>query len=181
MKAAALVLALLVASAAAAAEPHQWPYYVEQNDDADLAVWALQAWERASEGKIRLQRVDKADDALLQVVHATGQHGQYGEAVPVRINGRRGVRLFIRSGTFGGGDKLLRDTIVYLTVLHEAGHAFGLQHTRVFEDIMYSFQYGGDLEEYFQRYRRKLTRREDIRKHSGIAAGDLRQLKAVLE
>jgi hypothetical protein len=158
-----------------------WPFYVEKNADADLAVWALEAWERASEGKIKLKRVDEPDQAILQVVHAKGGGGQYGEAVPVMINGRRGVRLYIRSGTFGGEDKLLRDTIVYLTVLHEAGHAFGLQHTRVFEDIMYSFQYGGDLAEYFQRYRRKLTRREDIRKHSGIAPGDLRQLKSALE
>jgi hypothetical protein len=167
--------------ALAAAAPREWPYYVEKNADSDLAVWALEAWERAADGKIKLRRVDDPDEAVLQVVHASGRNGNYGEAVPVTIKGRRGVRLYIRSGTFGGDDKLLRDTIVYLTVLHEAGHAFGLQHTRVFEDIMYSFQYGGDLEEYFARYRRKLTRREDIRKHSGIAAGDLRQLKDVLE
>lgn len=178
-----MVLALVFASLAAfePAQAKEWPFYVEKNDDADLAVWALQAWERASDGKIKLKRVDDAGQAVLQIVHATGQSGQYGEAVPVKINGRRGVRLYIRSGTFGGADKLLRDTIVYLTVLHEAGHAFGLVHTRNFEDIMYSFQYGGDLEEYFQRYRRKLTVRGDIRKHSGIAAGDARQLKAVLE
>jgi len=138
-------------------------------------------WEGAYGGKLKLKRVDAPDDAVIQVVHAKGASGNYGEAVPVMINGRRGVRLFIRSGTFGGDDKLLRDTIVYLTVLHEAGHAFGLVHTRNFEDIMYSFQYGGDLEEYFARYRRKLTRRGDIPKHSGIAAGDLRQLQAILK
>lgn len=172
---------LLAFALLAAAEPREWPYYVEKNDDADLAVWALQAWERASAGKIKLKRVPQPDDAVLQVVHATGQNGQYGEAVPVMINGRRGVRLFIRSGTFGGSDKLLRDTIVYLTVLHEAGHAFGLQHTRNFEDIMYSFQYGGDLAEYFARYRRKLSKRDDIQRHSGIAPGDLRQFKSILE
>ena len=37
-------------------------------------------------------------------------------------------------------DALLRETIVYLTCLHESGHAFGLPHTRNFADIMYSFQ-----------------------------------------
>jgi hypothetical protein len=175
-----MIAAWLLPLALLAAEPRDWPYFVEKNADAELAVWALEAWEKAAEGKIRLKRVATADDALLQVVHATGQSGQYGEAVPVMINGRRGVRLFIRSGTFGGADKLLRDTIVYLTVLHEAGHAFGLRHTRDFADIMYSFQYGGDLAEYFNRYRRKIARREDIRQHSGIAPGDLRQLKAIL-
>jgi hypothetical protein len=45
---------------------------------------------------------------------------------------------------------------------------------------MYSFQYGGDLGEYFARYRRKLARREDMPRHSGIAAGDLKQLEAIL-
>ena len=168
----ALALSLLAAD---------WQYYVEPNADADLAVWAIESWERVSAGKLKLERVDDPEKATLQVVHVQGGGGQYGEAVPIMINGRRGVRLYIRSASFGGEDKLLRETIVYLTVLHEAGHAFGLQHTRNFEDIMYSFQYGGDLEEYFQRYRRKLTRREDIRKHSGIAPGDLRQLKAVLK
>jgi hypothetical protein len=37
---------------------------------------------------------------------------------------------------------------------------------------MYSFQYGGDIPEYFGRYRRKLTTREDIRTNSGISPAD---------
>ena len=47
-------------------------------------------------------------------------------------------------------DKLLRDAIVYLTCLHETGHALGLQHTDAFADIMYSFQYGGDIDGIFR-------------------------------
>lgn len=171
MIAAALVCAFVAAT-------QEWPYWVEKNADEDLAVWALEAWEKASSGKIKLRRVQEPDDARLQVVYAKGNDGQYGEAAPVVINGKPGVRLYIRSADFGRGDKLLRDTILYLTVLHEAGHAFGLVHTRNFDDIMYSFQFGGDLVEYFARYRRKLTKREDIRKHSGIAAGDMKQLNA---
>ena len=56
----------------------------------------------------------------------------------------------------------LRDTIVYLTCLHESGHALGLVHTRAFADIMYSFQYGGDITAYFERYRVQLKMRADI-------------------
>ena len=41
---------------------------------------------------------------------------------------------------------------------------------------MYSFQYGGDIDEYFGRYRRKLTVREDIRKYSGISPADRARL-----
>ena len=37
---------------------------------------------------------------------------------------------------------------------------------------MYSFQYGGDIEEYFGRYRRKLAVREDIRKNAGMSPAD---------
>jgi hypothetical protein len=37
---------------------------------------------------------------------------------------------------------------------------------------MYSFQYGGDIPEYFGRYRRLLESRSDIRKHSGMSAAD---------
>jgi len=73
-------------------------------------------------------------------------------------------------------DPLLRDTIVYLTCLHETGHALGLQHTAAFADIMYSFQFGGDIPEYFGRYRRLLTVRSDIRKHAGMSADDRKRI-----
>ena len=35
--------------------------------------------------------------------------------------------------------------ILYLTCLHELGHAFGLAHSRNFDDVMYSFRSGGDI------------------------------------
>jgi hypothetical protein len=41
---------------------------------------------------------------------------------------------------------------------------------------MYSFQYGGDISEYFGRYRRQLSSRADIRKHSGMSPEDRKQL-----
>jgi hypothetical protein len=41
---------------------------------------------------------------------------------------------------------------------------------------MYSFQYGGDIPEYFARYRRKLHTREDIRKNSGLSDADRRNI-----
>ena len=78
-------------------------------------------------------------------------------------------------------DELLRDAIVYLTCLHETGHAFDLPHTAEFEDIMYSFEIGGRSREYFARYRRELATREDIRKRSGISKGDQRALIELLK
>jgi predicted Zn-dependent protease len=56
--------------------------------------------------------------------------------------------------------------------VHETGHALGLAHTSNFDDIMYTFQYGGDIDEYFARYRRKLSKREDIKNNSGLSPAD---------
>jgi len=69
-------------------------------------------------------------------------------------------------------DPLFRDAIVYLTCVHELGHAFGLTHTRAFADIMYSFQFGGDFVAYFRRFRDRLRDRESIPVASPFSAGD---------
>jgi hypothetical protein len=127
----------------------------------------------------------RQEEARLRVFWAGGNMHLYGETRPVDVNGRRGAELFIlpdiaalgdEIAAAGSRDKLYRDSIVYLTCLHEAGHALGLAHNQDFEDIMYSFQYGGDIVEYFARYRRKLKARDDIRRNSGLNAGDAKLL-----
>ena len=70
-------------------------------------------------------------------------------------------------------------TIVYLTCLHELGHGFGLEHTADFGDIMYFFGHGGDIPSYFQRYRERLTDRENIQRVSGLSDDDVRRLRAL--
>jgi hypothetical protein len=139
--------------------------------DVDLARWALEAWERVSEGRLHFVEADRAN-ALFRLVWALPARGVYGETVAIEVNGARGAQLNLRVEDGFTKDKLLRDTIVYLTCVHEAGHALGLGHTVNFDDIMYSFQHGGDIDEYFGRYRRKLTIRDDIRKNSGISPAD---------
>jgi hypothetical protein len=105
----------------------------------------------------------------------------YGETRAIQVDGKRGAEVFVLPAPLGANDdRLLRDAIVYLTCLHESGHALGLPHTAAFDDIMYSFQYGGDIGEYFGRYRRLLSVREDIRKHAGMSDADRKRLLEIL-
>jgi hypothetical protein len=140
-----------------------------RSGDPELAVWALEAWQAASAGKLTFEKAPDADKAQIRIHWVTTREGLYGEAV--------GGDVYVRPEP---GEGLLRDAIVYLTCLHETGHALGLSHTAEFADIMYSFQFGGDIEEYFGRYRRRLSRRDDIRKNSGMSADDRRHLQSLL-
>jgi hypothetical protein len=173
-----LALALVTAAATRAADTTFWiePCSVMiggcDAGDADLARWALEAWEKASGGKLHFVETKDRSSALLRIRWADKSSGLYGEAVPIDVHGKPGAELHILIEDPPNKDRLLRDAIVYLTCLHESGHALGLPHTRAFPDIMYSFQYGGDIDEYFGRYRRKLTTREDIRKNSGMSPAD---------
>ena len=148
-----------------------------QTNDPELAAWAVEAWQGASEGRLEFRRVSDPEHARIRVIWATAEQGLYGEARPMVVDGKRGAEVYVRPAPFHtGDDRLLRDTIVYLTCLHETGHALGLPHTAAFDDIMYNFQYGGDIPEYFGRYRRRLQARDDIRKNSGMSDADRRHL-----
>jgi hypothetical protein len=169
---------LLSVSLLAAADT---PYWVEPCTNPDtgciagdpqLARWAMDAWQSASGGHLQLTETKDRSRAVIRIVWASPSQGLYGETVPIDVNGRRGAQVNIRIATEGVKDPLLRETIVYLTCLHESGHALGLPHTADFDDIMYTFQFGGDIPEYFARYRRKLATRDDIRKNSGLSAAD---------
>jgi hypothetical protein len=150
-----------------------------QAADGELARWALEAWQAASDGRLLLERVAEPEKAHIRLYWEGGRSGLYGEARPIVVDGVRGAEVYVLPAVAGDRDLLLRDVIVYLTCLHETGHALGLPHTSAFADIMYNFQYGGDIAEYFGRYRRQLAARSDIREHSGISPADRKQLMAL--
>ena len=155
--------------------------------DRDLATWALKAWERSAGGAIRFEPAAERD-ALVRVYWVPASSGQYGEMRSLAVDGRRGAAVFIRPDTEALGsdiarlarsDGLLRDTVVYLTCLHELGHALGLSHTAEFRDIMYFFGYGGDIPRFFGRYRDQLRTRDDIASVSGLSTDDVTRVRAL--
>jgi len=155
--------------------------------DTELARWALGDWQRSSGHAIRFEAAPESS-ALLRLYWAEPSEGQYGEMKSIDVDGRLGAALYIRPDMASLGpdiaeraarDALLRDSIVYLTCVHELGHALGLRHTSDYRDIMYFFGYGGDIPKYFDRYRSQLRSRADIAKTSGLSASDVTRLKAL--
>ena len=161
------------------------PYWVEPCTDPatscvaadpDLARWAIQAWQEASGGRLHFAPVTDRAQSLIRLIWAKPSEGLYGETMAISVGGHQGAQINVRIADGGTKDHLLRDTIVYLTCLHELGHALGLSHTSDFRDIMYFFGYGGDIVQYFGRYREQLRARNDIARVSGLSAGDLNRL-----
>jgi hypothetical protein len=178
------------AQVTAASEPIG--YFVGEGDsgngyrpsDRELAVWAIESWARQSSGGLKV-RSSPEPDALIRVYWSEPGTQLFGEMRPLTVKGRRGAAVYIGTDMLALGpdiamrarrDELWREAIVYLTCVHEVGHALGLPHTRDFRDIMYYFGYGGDIIEYFARYRRQLASRDALRAVSALSEADVQQL-----
>ena len=148
--------------------------------DRTLAEWALQAWGRQTDPAVEVVPGSE-ESATIRVYWVPAGAGLYGEMRGRVVDGRMAADVFVHPDTESLGldiarrarlDPLFRDTVVYLTCVHELGHAFGLPHTSAFADIMYSFQYGGDFVAYFMRFRQQLDVWDDIERASPFSSAD---------
>ncbi|HYS25446.1 MAG TPA: matrixin family metalloprotease [Vicinamibacterales bacterium] len=147
-----------------------------------LVEKALKTWTAASGGAFSLQRTFVTGDAGIRI-YFNGAGGNYGETRP-HIDARGlidAAEVNIAADAPIEVDPLTRGIVVYLTALHELGHALGLEHTRNFDDIMYLFRQPGDGPRYFGNYRRLLQSADDIgtARATGLSAYDVESLRTL--
>jgi matrixin len=147
-----------------------------------LVERAMNTWTKASKGTFTMRRTFLATEAGIRI-HFNGADGNYGETRPhVDPKGViTAAEVNIAADAPIDVDPLTRGIIVYLTALHELGHALGLEHTRNFDDIMYLFREPGDGQRYFGNYRKLLRSADDIGSimATGLSAHDVETLRAL--
>jgi hypothetical protein len=147
----------------------------------ELVERAMKTWTEAAAGGIRLEKVAAGDAAPLRVRFVRSDWN-YGETRP-RLDPKSGaiVAADVAINADVTGDVLQQRIIIYLTALHELGHALGLPHTDDFTTIMYSFRRPDDGTRYFMAYRQRVRDIDDIGSPhaSGLAAADVAAIRSL--
>ena len=149
----------------------------------DLVERAMKTWTEAAQGRFRLVR-SASNEAAAVRVHFFSRDWRYGmtRARPDPVTGLIAEAEVVVAAD-AGGDALDRGIVIYLTALHELGHALGLSHSADISDIMYLFRLEGDGERFFGAYRHRLRSADDIgsARATGLSAEDVRLLKSLYD
>ncbi|MCB1019507.1 MAG: hypothetical protein KDC27_06240, partial [Acidobacteria bacterium] len=164
------------------------PYFIDEPavagrpHDRWLAERALQAWDHALEGWLCMTPA-KATDAAIRIYWGmTGD--RLGLMQAIEAGPYRGAEVYVdpqpqafdpQLAELCRRDPLFRDAIVYITLLHETGHALGLDHTINMADAMY---FGGDYVGFYKAYRAQIESLDDIRRRPGLSEEDLLRVRA---
>src|SRR5438045_8555301 len=68
-------------------EPCTRPETACQKADVQLAEWAMQAWQTASDGKLHVEKTEQMSRANIRLHWAGSEQGQYGETRALVIDG----------------------------------------------------------------------------------------------
>jgi len=186
------ITACLAASVLVANPPH-WPRTATVHVWVDartapasgvmLVERAMHAWTDAAAGRVTLASIPRRDAADISVRFLRGD-GIYGETMP-RVDTRTGLiaAAEVLINRDAPDDPLLQRIVIYLTALHELGHALGLEHTDDFSTIMYCFRRPDDGERYFGAYRRKVHAIDDVGSAvaTGLAPADVTALRSLYD